>query len=114
MENKTKPLTTPDNAVNSDFDDELTRCVLDDAKDISQRFPNADKEAGTVYAARVLKELQEDAQTMLDDIWSDDNERTEKLLPALDEEEDDLLSDEWDTKLVERFLAELDNDELEQ
>ena len=113
MKNKTKPLTTSDNAVSSDFDDELTRRVLDDAKDISQRFPNADKEAETAYVARVLKELQEDTQAMLNDIWSDDNERTEKPLPALDEEEDDLLSDEWDTKLVERLLAELDNDDLE-
>ena len=65
-------------------------------------------------AARVLKELEEDTQAMLNDIWSDNSERTEKLLPALDEKEDDLLSDEWDTKLVERLLAELDNDELEQ
>ena len=113
MEKQAKPLTTSDNAANSDFDDELIRRVLDDAKDISQRFPNADKESETAYAARVLKELQEDMQAMLNDTWSDDNERTEKLLPALDEEEDDLLSDECDTKLVERLLAELDNDELE-
>ncbi|HXY88246.1 MAG TPA: hypothetical protein VEG44_07390 [Candidatus Acidoferrales bacterium] len=113
MEKQAKPLTTSDNAANSDFDDELIRRVLDDAKDISQRFPNADKEPETAYAARVLKELQEDMQAMLNDTWSDDNERTEKLLPALDEEEDDLLSDEWDTKLVERLLAELDNYELE-
>jgi len=95
------------------FDDELTRRVLDDAKDISQLFPNVDKEAGTAYAARVLKELQEDTQATLNDIWSDDNERIEKLLRALDEVQDDLLSDEWDAKLVERLLAELDDDELE-
>ncbi|HYA61256.1 MAG TPA: hypothetical protein VED16_04175 [Candidatus Acidoferrum sp.] len=113
MENKTKPLTTSDNEANSDFDNELTRCVLDDSKDISQRFPNADNEAETAYVARVLKELEEDAQAMLHDIWSDDNERTEKLLPGPDEQEEDILSDEWDTKLVERLLAELDDDELE-
>jgi len=54
----------------------------------------------------------------LNDIWSDNNERIEKLLAALNEEDDELLthllrSDEEDEKLAEKLLAELNEDEFE-
>jgi hypothetical protein len=49
---------------------------------------------------------------MLNDILSEDNEYSEKVRVSFDEEEDDLLNDEWDTKFVERLLQELDEDEL--
>ena len=135
MKKKTQPLKAP--AVNSDGmgNDELVAL---------ERPPLADhNDPNYLDLTRVLKELEADTQAMLNDIWSDDNERIEKLLAALNEDDEELLtlrrhdeedamlemllatlnddderltrlprSDEEDEKLVEKLLAEL-NEEYE-
>ena len=109
MKKKSKLLTAPTGDNDGIGYDELTapERSLADLNDLN-----------SLDLTRLLKELEAETQAMLNDIWSDNNERIEKLLAALNEEDDELLthllrSDEEDEKLAEKLLAELNEDEFE-
>ena len=69
------------------------------------------------HITRVLKELEAGEELMLKDLWLDDNEHFDALLAALNEDDERLTlllcSDEEDEMLVEKLLAELNEDEFE-
>ena len=104
MKKMIKPLTTPAGESDDMGNDELTALERPSFADSN--------DSNALDLTRVLKDLEGDARAMLNDILSEDNEYSEKVRVSFDEEEDDLLNDEWDTEFVERLLQELDEDEL--